>query len=174
MAYEGPVNYNDAVLNLQKYIRRISYSDNRIPRVPLDGIYGSETRRAVSEFQRSASLPDTGITDKNTFDAIYSKYLILKSGDTGDLILAIPKKDYVLRIGDSHSMVSILQILLSEVSPIYDVSLSSNPSGVFDEETERAVKAMQKIFGLTETGVTDAILWQYLADAYSSYINSFE
>ena len=174
MAYEEPVNYNDAVRNLQKYIRRISYSDNRIPRVPLDGIYGSETRRAVGEFQRSASLPDTGITDKTTFDAIYSKYLILKSGDTGDLILAIPKKDYVLRIGDSHSMVSILQILLSVISPIYNVSLTSKPSGVYDEETERAVKAIQKAYGLAETGETDAILWQYLADAYSSYINSFE
>ena len=174
MAYEEPVNYNDAVLNLQKYLRRISYSDDRIPRVSLDGVYGSETRRAVGEFQRSVSLPDTGITDKKTFDAIYSKYIILKSGDKGDLILAIPKKDYVLRSGDTHSMVSILQILLSELSPIYDVSLTSKPTGVFDAETEKAVKAMQRVFGLAETGVTDAVLWHFLADAYSSYINSFE
>ena len=174
MANEGQVNYNDAVLKLQRYIRRISHSDERIPKVPLDGIYGSETRRAVSEFQRSASLPDTGITDKDTFDAIYSKYAILKSKDTGDLILAIPPKAYELQMGDTNAMVSVLQLLLSEISPIYDVSYTSAPSGVFDSETERAVKALQRVFGLEETGAAERILWQYLADAYSSYINSFE
>jgi peptidoglycan hydrolase-like protein with peptidoglycan-binding domain len=174
MAYEEPINYKDAVLKLQKYLRRISYSDDSIPRVPLDGIYGSETRRAVGEFQRSASLPDTGIADKRTFDAIYSKYLLLKREETDDLIFAIPKKDRELRAGDSHSMVNILQILLAEISPIYDLTLASKPSGIYDEDTERAVIAMQKAFGLTQTGVADAILWQYLADAYSSYINSFE
>ena len=174
MTNENQINYEDAVLNLQKYLRRISYSDSRIPRVPLDGIYGSETARAVGEFQRIASLPVTSVADKRTFDAIFSEYKRLTGSDTGDLVLSIPKKDYMLRLGDKSSMVSILQILLGELSPIYDSSLTVAPTGIFDEATERAVRAMQRAFGLEETGSTDPLLWQYLAEAYSLYIDSFE
>ena len=174
MTNKDQVNYSDAVLNLQKYLRRISYSDPRIPRVATDGIYGSDTARAVGEFQRIASLPVTEIADRRTFDAIYSEYKRLTGGDTGELILAIPKRNYLLSRDDRSSMVSLLQILLGEISPIYDSSLTLSPTGIFDEATERAVRAMQRAFGLEETGRTDPLFWQYLAEAYSLYIDSFE
>ena len=63
-----------------------------------DGVYGTRTMQAVSEFQRYAGLPVDGIIGNNTWDAIVNKLrelgvitnfpvasnrFYLSSGDTG-------------------------------------------------------------------------------------------
>ena len=39
-----------------------------------DGIYGKETHEAVREFQKRQSLPQNGITDKKTWDALVREF----------------------------------------------------------------------------------------------------
>ncbi len=46
-----------------------------LPQFGVDGIFGSETRGALTDFQRSSSLPETGVVDSSTMsslDALYS------------------------------------------------------------------------------------------------------
>lgn len=45
-----------------------------IPSVSIDGIYGPATRSAVLAAQRYFGLPETGVTDDQTWDEIYDQY----------------------------------------------------------------------------------------------------
>ena len=75
---DKPLNLQDAILNLQRYLRALSFVDSRLPRVPLDGLFDSETRRAVEIYQRTRDLPETGIVDKTTWDTLFNEYLALE------------------------------------------------------------------------------------------------
>ena len=74
---QQPLNLQDAILNLQRYLRTISFVDSRITRVPIDGLFDSDTQKAVSEYQRTRGLAETGIVDKNTWDRIFDEYKMI-------------------------------------------------------------------------------------------------
>ena len=74
---ERPLNLQDAIFNLQKYLRAISFADKRVSRPPLDGIFDSATEDAVRSFQASRGLNANGIVDRMTWDAIYDEYKAL-------------------------------------------------------------------------------------------------
>ena len=72
-----PLNLQDAIFNLQKYLRAISFADEKVLRPPLDGIFDSATEDSVRSFQASRKMEATGIVDKATWDAIYKEYRAL-------------------------------------------------------------------------------------------------
>ena len=63
----------EAIAEVQRYLRALSYTERDIPHVGIDGIYGDETRAAVRAFQILLSLEETGITDLETFNALYRR-----------------------------------------------------------------------------------------------------
>ena len=64
----------EAVAEVQHYLRAISYKHEEIPHVGVDGIYGKETEEAVRAFQRLFSLRVTGEADEATFALLYEEY----------------------------------------------------------------------------------------------------
>ena len=71
---DAPINQKQAITNLQRYLRRLSYEYLSTPRVPIDGIFGESTKNALSEFQRENGLDVTGVADKRTWDSLFSEY----------------------------------------------------------------------------------------------------
>ena len=69
-------NYNDAVANLQRYLRRLVVFDEykNIDLVPIDGIFEEQTREALKEYQRTRGLPITGKAEKLTWDTLFAEY----------------------------------------------------------------------------------------------------
>ena len=72
---------------LQYMLSILSDFISGIPPISVDGIYGSDTRAAVQAAQRRFGLPETGIVDPTTWDAIYDQYAgientALRSGET--------------------------------------------------------------------------------------------
>lgn len=51
-----------------------------------------------------------------------------------------------------------LQSMLREISFKYDIPLI-NPDSIFGSETTKAVKAVQKLSGIPETGDVDFLTW---------------
>ena len=72
-----PLNLQDAIFNLQKYLRAISFADTRVSRPPLDGIFDTATEDAVRSFQSSRGMNANGLVDRATWDAIYEEYKAL-------------------------------------------------------------------------------------------------
>ena len=167
-----PLNLQGAIKNLQRYLRTISFYDERINRVPIDGIYGSETQNAVREFQRTRGLEPNGIVDKSTWDMIFDEFSeILLANDRSDNINLFPTspQGYEAALGETSSFVAIIQLILRELSLIYDTFPEIEITGTFDPPTEEAAKEFQRISGLEVTGRVDLKTWNRLIRDFSNY-----
>ena len=169
---DRPLNLQDAIFNLQTYLRAISFADDRIERVPIDGIFDTETEKAVSSFQRTRGLEETGIVDKATWDAIYNEFLSLnKSSDRSYGVNFFPKEPegYQAQKGEAHAFISLVQLLLRELSSIYDGFEEIQITGIFDDTTEEAIKIFQQASLLPVTGKIDIRTWNRLSRDFANY-----
>lgn len=59
-----------------------------------------------------------------------------------------------------------LQTMLQVLSAVFPSLPNVNPDGVYGESTAAAVRAFQRMAGLSETGIAENNTWNALADAY--------
>jgi peptidoglycan hydrolase-like protein with peptidoglycan-binding domain len=166
-----PLNLEEAITNLQTYLRAISFFDERITRVPIDGIYDSETQKAVADFQRTRGLPESSVVNKNTWDAIYSEYLQIKRSTErppSPSFFPSEPEGYISKIGEKSSFVAIVQLMLRELSVIFDTIPELVIDGVFGPQTELAIKEFQKASMLEVTGEIDLQTYNRLNNAFLS------
>ena len=156
-----------AVTSLQTMLRTIASTDDSIPTVIPDGIYGAETRRAVIAFQRRAGLPATGVTDFDTWNAIrdaYQKALVEVSPAAPLQIVMNPGE--VLLPGSDNLNVLLVQAMLHNIHLAYGNLPDCSLSGTCDETTEEAIRQLQKCCGMQPTGILTKQLWQLLTGLY--------
>ena len=166
------LNLDSAIRNLQRYLRTISFYDSSIPRVPIDGIYDTETEKAVRAFQSTRGLSETGKVDKKTWDMIFKEFSdILKANDRSSSLNLFPENppNYEAAIGEVSSFVAIIQLILRELSIIYDNFPDIEISGSFDPTTESAIKEFQRLSDLEPTGRVDLVTWNRLVRDFSNY-----
>lgn len=163
-----PLNLQDAIFNLQKYLRAISFADTRVSRPPLDGIFDTATEDAVRSFQSSRGMNANGLVDRATWDAIYEEYKALSLAEELPFFPAAPT-DYAAKPGEESSFVSIIQILLQELSSVYDAFEAVEITGIFDTATEQAIKELQRVSGLEITGELDRNTYRRLLYDLSSH-----
>ena len=153
----------ELIKDVQKWLRTIGREYPDFPEVFIDGIYGGETAEAVSFFQTKKGLPATGNVDRRTFDSLYSEYLrVIRASRILGFIPAF--EEYTggeMRPGDVFDDIYVLQLLLRAVS-LDDTELFVDINGVYGEETEKAVRKLQKKIGMTETGKVNGELWNML------------
>jgi len=142
-------------------------------RVIPDGIYGSETRDAVADFQERAGLPITGVTDYATWTAIYEAEAEVLS-DTAPPMMISPFETFfesgVMRAGDRSASVYIVQVMLEELSRLFEYEEAVIINGDFDSATEAAVKHIQQSLALPDTGEIDKATWNELSLLYNRLI----
>ncbi|MBQ7384524.1 MAG: peptidoglycan-binding protein [Clostridia bacterium] len=162
----------DAIRNIQRYLRQLSYTDSSIPSPPIDGIFDDVTRNSLTSFQRSASLPQSGVADRETFSRLYEAYLASLALYSPPLSLNLfPRTPdgYSVSAGDEFFLVGIIQLLLNELRIIYDSFIPLVISGIFDEATEANISDFQSKNGLAANGRVDKATWDSLVRAYNNY-----
>lgn len=163
-----PNNLSDAIRNLQTYLREISFYDSSIPRVPIDGLYDTDTRAAVLEFQRTRGLKASSNVDKETWDAIYDEYLAIKRANTRERTPSFfpdHAPGYVARMGEKSSFVAIVQLMLRELSADFDEIGELAIDGIYGKATADAVSAFQRASLLEVTGEVDLETYNRLSRA---------
>ena len=165
---QEPLNLQDAIFNLQKYLRAISFADPRVSRPPLDGIFDSATEDSVRSFQSSRGLNANGLVDKLTWDAIYEEYTALALAEELPFFPSYPT-DYAAKSGEESAFISIVQIMLQELSAVYDAFENVEITGIFDSATEQAIKELQRASGLEATGLIDRNTYRRLLYDFSSH-----
>ena len=161
------------VRSLQTMLRIIGedagYTENVIP----DGIYGSSTIDAVSRFQRQHSLPVTGVTDQSTWEAIVAEYQpALVRLDAAQPLQLILNPNQVLRRGESHPYLYLIQTMLLALSEIYGSVPPPQITGILDLPTAESITAFQYLSDLPQTGEVDKITWKHLALQYPLAVNT--
>lgn len=67
-------NNSQDVREVQEKLRAISFGDQTLPLIAVDGVYGPMTSLSVSAFQQRDGLPVTGKVDLTTWRAINDSY----------------------------------------------------------------------------------------------------
>ena len=163
-----------AIREIQRFLYVISDRVNQdIPRISIDGIYGSETREAVEIFQASYGIPISGTVDLNTFDTLYRLY----SEET----LKERLNDYVItddgfpiKVGTQSNDVVAIHLLISELSKNYLGVDSVGNGSYFSENSKKATTALQNIFRMPMTGEVDAYLFERMKTEIDSLMLASE
>ncbi len=171
------INEREAILNIQRYLRQLSYHHENIPAPALDGIWGKETAEAVRAFQKEAGLVANGVVDEETWDALYRAYLDSVNDNSAPVPLSqFPRisEGYALREGDESFLVRLIQYALGELETIYEGFDKVAQTGVYDEATKRAVADFQERHKLPVTGEVDRDTWDALATTYNREFGGYQ
>ncbi|MDR0992395.1 MAG: peptidoglycan-binding protein [Ruminococcus sp.] len=156
------------IQEIQNYLRLISFQNADIPTILPTGIYDSQTREAVTRFQEAAGLPATGEIDKATWDEIVAEYKQVEAylSAVGS-ISPFPSRQLQLKQGDRSTTIFMLQSLIATLAMHYINIPRITVDGYFGPDTEVAVKVLQKVVGLPETGIVDDKTWDCMAKVYN-------
>jgi peptidoglycan hydrolase-like protein with peptidoglycan-binding domain len=158
------------VLEVQLYLATIALYNNMVRGVEIDGVYGAATRDAVYSFQLAYGLTPDGRVGPLTWRALVDVYNGIKNNvnvpNVGSSLGTVPYPEEELSRGDSGSNVYYVQRLVNALSSVYSELPELSLDGIYGRETERAVRAFQRIVGLNETGVVDRDTWNLLNSTY--------
>ena len=156
------------VYELQYLLSFVGTYNEEIPRVEIDGVFGSATADAVRAFQRSYGIEPTGEVAYPTWDQLYRAYLgILDSlPDNYFDSTTLPYPGTVLRAGSSGEYVEALQTYLNYIANTYTQIPKVQVDGSYGPATENAVRAYQGVFGLTQSGIVSSQLWNSITSTY--------
>lgn len=163
------------VRSLQTMLRVLSEYSGAVPTLVPDGVYGNETRDAVTIFQKNNGLPPTGIADQKTWEMITDQYdnAIIYIGKAEPLeIIMDPNKVYVL--GEYSPNLIIAQAILYYLSAKHEPISEPSREGILDNATSESILSFQKLNQLPATGNLDRKTWQQLAKQYTLNANRDE
>lgn len=170
-----PGSQGDEVTELQATLKLLGYYAGAV-----DGVYGSDTVTAVSQFQQAAGLPSDGIVGQATWNRLFPPTPAIPQSPTATspaiqptsapIDSSVPKPFLsadtdpsslpILRSGMQGASVTALQERLRTIG-----FFNGPVDGVFGTETEDAVKSAQRNFGLEADGIVGPSTWSALLKA---------
>lgn len=163
---EDPV-LNAPVASLQTMLRTIAFYMGQLPAVAVDGIFGKNTEKAVTEFQQANRLPVTGVADAETFQMIVLAYNqaneALSSAEPSVSLFPSNLKIYP---GQDHPNVALAQSMFHILRKEYPDFQRLSQNGLLDEKTAANLRLLQDFSGLEPTGTLDKQTWNRLSQLY--------
>ncbi len=157
---------------LQQMLRSIArYTGDSSLNTAVDGSFDRGTENALRAFQRKYGLTESGVADYPTWEklrAVYRDYLLLNTPPAG--ITPFFDPGMRVRTGEGGGLVWILQVILDDLRVLYDSYDEVPKSGVYDEATAAAVRAVQRANLLDVTGEVDVFTWNRLASEYNHIV----
>lgn len=163
----SPGDSGNFVRSLQYYLAVVGDFYPEVRPISISGVYDRDTTDAVKDFQTLAGLPADGIVGINTWRALYGAYtgIILTENSIEGGVAFFPGT--TLALGSQGEDVLLIQQYLQRISQSISQVPSIVPDGVFGRQTEQAVLAVQRLFGLEETGGVGPLTWTAIASLYS-------
>ncbi|MUG97809.1 peptidoglycan-binding protein [Scytonema sp. UIC 10036] len=157
-----------SVRRLQQDLQRLGYFSGNIT-----GYFGSETERAVSQFQQSNGIRPDGIVGPRTQEAIRVSLNQPNYPPNQPDYYPPNQPNYpdnadgsYLKLGDSGQEVRRLQEDLQQLG-----YFRANPTGYYGSTTQEAVERFQQNYGLTRSGVADSQTLARISDALAGGTN---
>lgn len=157
-------------IQLLQYLLSVvgAYYDE-LPRIPveqIDGIFGPVTREAVTAYQKMLGLPETGVVDRATWDALISTYeSVLRVRPISEWLPGAAGLPTLFLVeGMRGEEVRTAQQVINVIARGYPEVPSVGVDGVFGPATREAVVAFQNLVGLPPSGAIGPITWEAMAD----------
>lgn len=165
----------DRVEMLQYFLSLLSEFYFNIPTVQVTGFFGPETKAAIIEFQKAKNLPQTGVVNNVTWNAIYRDFrgivsTIFEQGLPTNNFL--PFRGTPLSLGSAGENVYVLQQYINNIASVYTNISPVNITGIFDQDTMNSVMQYQRAFGLNVTGIVNRVTWNSIGNTYLDVVNS--
>lgn len=157
------------LLEIQFNLRDISHINPDVPKVFPTGKYDKKTQEAILFFQKKNNIGETGKIDFQTWNTImdeHKKYM--HCINTPQSVYCYPKGIYEYKKGDEGNLIYVLQIILKNFREKYKNYVDVQLTGVYDEQTEEAVKQFQKYSFLPVTGTLDRQTWNLMNKIHST------
>ena len=167
-----------AVFTLQRQLNRITKDYPFLGLLTVDGIFGRKMTETVKKFQKQFNLTADGVVGRSTWYKISYIYVSVKDlaeltseGETFSGTLPDGSWNFgssVLKQGSTGSEVEQMQFWLSTLAQ-YESSIPSvTVDGVYGSGTAAAVRAFQRLYGLTVDGIVGRTTWTELYDQFRS------
>ena len=156
----------DEVRVIQYFLAVVGTFYETVPVIPINGDFDEVTDNAVRQFQNTKGLPQTGVVDETTWNDLYSAYRGIIDTITVPENRVAPYPGTPLVNGSRGEYVIFLQQYLNRIAQTYPAIPTVTVDGVFGAQTEAAVAAFQRTFGLPPNGVVGPITWSYITDLY--------
>ena len=163
-------NEAQATAYLQRYLRQLSYHHPEITPPPIDGIFERDTEESLKNFQAMVGLPVTGRSDRRTWDALYAMYRAsIAENEPPRTVAILPfvAGEILLQKGDEGFTINVLQYMLRELGESLAELEEIEVSGIFDENTARAVRLFRVQNRLPEGETVDLVTWNTLVDRFN-------
>lgn len=158
---------------LQGQLNRIRQNYPAIPQISqVNGVYGTDTERAVRAFQRIFQLEEDGIVGKATWYRIKQIYNGVKKLSELDSEGIRPEELEPVVLTDlipgtySNEMKTVqyyLAVIGYFISGLPEIEID----GYYGPETEEAIRQFQNYYGLPVTGRVDRETWNRILRVYS-------
>ena len=156
-----------AIFEVQSYLRNIARLDSSISMVFSDGIFGEETAKAVTDFQRKHAITQTGKVDFETWEKLIeeNERAVLTASEPLQIV-RITNADLPLKAGMQNDFVYTLKLMLNHVSKSHENFSSLPLDNNFDSDTRQQVILWQEITDTEPSGEVDKLTWNLLAEFY--------
>ena len=142
---------SQSVRNSQIALRALAAAQPELDPGAPDGVFGPQTTRAVTAFQRQSGLPETGALDAVTWDRLYDAYRALRVQSQRPAPVIVPF-DAPLTAGMAHDAVLLVQFMLNRTARAFVNFPVLALTGVLDPPTETAVRRFQSVVMQPEDG----------------------
>ena len=150
------------VSTVQTRLTQLGYYDGEI-----SGVYDVATQAAVKAFQKSEGLTQDGVVGQTTWQELYAEWVNAQSDAGGT---AYPGT--ALRTGSRGNAVRLVQFWLRLAAENYTGLSNVTVDGSFGSGTASAVRAFQRLFGLTADGVVGTGTWAKLNEVGLAVANN--
>lgn len=155
------------IRSLQTMLRTISRSDGQPCAVIPDGVYDTQTVKAVSHFQQEHDLPVTGVADEKTWDSIVHSYeealVNVQPAQSLHICMGCGEK---MKQGCTSHYIPLVQTMLSLLCESCGNIPAPGMSGVLDEATADSLHSFQNLCGLPCSGMLDKSTWKHMVLHY--------
>ncbi len=172
MTYFNSTNNVFAIMQIQRILRDLELLDNEFSSVPISGTYDDETREAVVDFQTKYELEPTGIVDYDTWTLLHLMHKASEFDRRGPrrVRLVPDKPGFAIYPDQIDDIIYVIQYMLSTISVHYDDFGELAFTGIYDSDTQNAIKSFQRKNLLNATGIIDGPTLEALFDEYEGVI----